>query len=396
MIAYLTDVEGRWDKLTSFTDGNPHVWLDGTALRLAAGVTFVFGGDAIDRGPHGRRIVALLLAARRDYGERVVLLAGNRDINKLRLARELTGAPPRRAPTTGTRGALLRWIFANTMGAPDAFAHRAAELAASGGPADDDAVVQSYLDDLAPGGALRAYLGECRLGFRAGATLFLHGGTTAENFGVVPGAPVAPDVDAWIAALDRFYRSELAAFASGHAPTALIAYQAPEPGTHVNQRSVVYARPTDELGNPHLPDADVIARLAASGIGRLVVGHTPSGDCPAVVRDGAFELVLADNSYGRIELGSQLALTDEELHVHATTELDGGSREIVHYTSARADAASPLGRRDGETAQLVKARLASGDYLLFRGLPGHHVEQIAARADDVMRRSLVVARDRGA
>ena len=28
--------------------------------------------------------------------------------------------------------------------------------------------------------------------------------------------------------------------------------------------------------------------------------------------DGAFELVLADNSYGRIEAGSQLALTDDE------------------------------------------------------------------------------------
>jgi hypothetical protein len=393
VIAYLTDVEGRWDKLTSFIDGNPHVWLEGPALRLAGGVTFVFGGDAIDRGPHGRRIVALLLAARRDYGERVVLLAGNRDINKLRLVRELTGSPPPGAPTTGTRGALLRWIFAHTMGAPDAFAHRAAELAAGGQPADDDAVVQSYLDDLAPGGALRAYLGECRLGFRAGATLCLHGGVTAENFGVVPGAPPAPDVDAWVVALDRFYRDELAAFAGGHAPTALIAYQAPDPGTHLNQHSVVYARPTDELGNPHLPDEAVIARLAASGIGRLVVGHTPSGDCPAVVRDGAFELVLADNSYGRIELGSQLAFTDEQLDVRATTELDGGSRELVRYTSARGEVASPLGRRDRATGQLVKARLASGDYLLFRGLAGHRVEQTTARADDVMRRQLVVARD---
>lgn len=393
VIAYLTDVEGRWDKITSFTDGNPHVWLEATALRLADGVTFVFGGDAIDRGPHGQRIVALLLAARRDYGERVVLLAGNRDINKLRLVRELAGAPPAGAPTTGTRGALLRWIFAHTMGAPDAFAHRATELAAGGRPADDDAVVQSYLDDLAPGGALRAYLGECRLGFRAGATLFFHGGVTAENLGVVPGAPAVPDIDAWVAALDRFYRDELAAFAAGQAPTALVAYQTPDPRTHLNQHSVVYARPTDELGNPHLPDEEVIARLCASGIGRLVVGHTPSGDCPAIVRDGAFELVLADNSYGRIELGSQLAFSDDALDVRATTELDDGSRQAVRYTRARGEDASPLGRRDRQTQQLVKARLASGDYLLFRGLAGHRVEQLAAPADDVQHRALVAARD---
>ena len=45
----------------------------------------MFGGDAIDRGPGGRRIVRTLLAARRRYGDRVILLAGNRDINKLRL-----------------------------------------------------------------------------------------------------------------------------------------------------------------------------------------------------------------------------------------------------------------------------------------------------------------------
>jgi hypothetical protein len=81
VISYLTDVEGRWDKIVSFADGNPHVWLDGSALRLAAGVTFVFGGDSIDRGPHGRRILAMLVGARRDYGDRVVLLAGNRDLN---------------------------------------------------------------------------------------------------------------------------------------------------------------------------------------------------------------------------------------------------------------------------------------------------------------------------
>jgi hypothetical protein len=391
-IAYLTDVEGRWDKLTSFTEGNPHVQMspDGAQLRLADGVTFVFGGDAIDRGPHGRRIVEILLAARREYGMRVVLLAGNRDLNKLRLARELTGAPPDGAPTGGTRGDLLRWIFANTMGAGRAFEHRAAELAAPGLPAGDAAVVDSYLADLAPGGALRTYLDACQLGYRAGATLFLHGGLTRENFGAVPGRPHTETVDAWLAALDEFYRAELAAFAAGREPAQLIAYQAPLPGSHENPASVVYARPTDELGNPHLPAADVIARLRADGIARLVVGHTPSGDCPALVRDGDFELVLADNSYGRIERGSQLAFTDAATHVRGEAELDDGTR--VHVDAAyAAGEPGPLGRRDRATGQLVKARLPGGGYLLFRGLPARKVEQLAAPAADVAARALVAA-----
>ena len=385
MIAYLTDIEGRWDKLASFADGNPLVWLDGGELRLADGVTFVFGGDAIDRGAAGRRIVDTFLAARAAYGERVVLLAGNRDINKLRLVRELAGEPPADAPHGASRGELLRWIFARTMGAPKAFEHRAAEL----GTTDDEAVVRSYLDDLGPGGALRRYLEACQLGFRAGATLFLHGGLTAANFGVVPGAGTAATVEAWLAGLQRFYREELAAFAAGRVPAELIAYQAPLPGTHENPDSVVYSRPTDEYGNPKLPPAELIARLRAEGIGRLVVGHTPSGDCPAIVREGDFELVMADNSYGRIELGSQVAFTDAEIRIRAQTELDDGRFARVDFTSARAEG-SPLGLRDRETGQLVKAPLVGGAYLLFRGLPERRVEQLEAA--DLAGRTLVAAR----
>ncbi|MEO6774995.1 MAG: metallophosphoesterase [Kofleriaceae bacterium] len=377
MIAYVTDIEGRWDKLTTFVAGNPHVSLVDGRLVLAEGVTFVFGGDAIDRGPDGRRFVRTLLAARHTYGDRVILLAGNRDLNKLRLVHELDAR--------GARGERLRWILARTMGAPRAFEHRATEL----GTTDDDTVVESYLADLAAGGDLRAYLDEARLAYRAGATLFVHGGITSENFLHVPGEMPARDLDAWLAALDRFYRGELGRFAAGGVPTPLIAYQAPVPGTHLNQRSIVYARPTDEHGNPELPSADTIAQLREYGIERVVVGHTPSGDCPALVRDAGFELVLADNSYGRIEEGSHLAFTDDVTTVGGITQLDDGTRVRVAYASARHDA-SPLGLRDRDSGQLVKAALGPR-YLLFRGLADHGVEQLAS---EVGSRTLVLATPR--
>jgi hypothetical protein len=319
----------------------------------------------------------------------VVLIAGNRDLNKLRLVRELV-TPPAGAPPGATRGQLLRWIFQATMGAPRAFEHRATELAAEGAPADDEAVVESFLADLGPGGALRAYVQACQLGYRAGATLVLHGGVTSENFLVGPDGRIAPDVEAWLAALDRFYVAELAAFTAGREPAALIAYQAPRPGTHLNQASVVYARPTDELGNPHLPAAAVIAQLGANGIDRVVVGHTPSGDCPAVLCDGGFELVLGDNSYGRIELGSQLAFTDALTAVRATTRLDDGTQLALAYHRARAER-GPLGLRDRDTGALVKAPLPDGRYLLFRALPDRVVEQHAVPAGELAGRSLVTA-----
>lgn len=394
-IAYVTDLEGRWDKLVSFTDGNPHVSLDaGGALRLADDVTFVFGGDAVDRGPHGRRIVEVLLAARRTYGERVVLLAGNRDINKLRLIRELAGEPPSIAPAAiknGPRGDLLRWIFTNTMGAKDAFEHRRTEI----GAADDDAVVQSFLDDVAPGGAIRRYLAECRIAYRAGATLFLHGGITDRNAGIVPESSTrASEVDDWVRGLNDFCARQLRGHEEGRSLSGLLAYQAPEEGSRYNQKSVVYARLADHDGNPRLPSAGVIEWLRASGIGRVVVGHTPSGDCPAIVRDAEsdFELVLADNSYGRIERGSQVSITDDDVTIVGATQLDDGTQHDVRFLSRRADKAVALGRHDAATGELVKARFADGDYLLYRGLPEYRVTQMRASASDVEQRALVLAR----
>jgi len=397
MITYVTDLEGRWDKLASFLDGNPHVALVDGRLELADGAVFVFGGDAIDRGPHARRIVALLLEAKRRYDDRVVLLAGNRDINKLRLVTELGGDPHRRAPAGLARPELLRWTLANTMGAKQAFEHRVSELVATGLTASDEDAVDSYLADLAPRGELRAYLEACQLAFRSGETLFVHGGVTPENFLATPARcearwiteyTHATSLDTWLAALDRFYRDEMTAFAYGTRPDALIAYQSQGPDK-LNQQSVVYARPTDDTGNPQLPPADIIARLGDAGVTRIVVGHTPSGDCPAILRDGAFELVLADNSYSRLERGSQVAI-DTATHVHARTVLDDGTQHAVTFTTGR-DAL--LGLRDRDTGQLVKARLERGDYLLYRGLPRYEVEQVAASAEILAGRPLTVARE---
>ncbi len=393
--AYLTDVEGRWDKLTTFVEGNPLVSLDGDRLALADGASFVFGGDAIDRGADARRIVSLFLDAKQRYGARVVLLAGNRDLNKLRLVRELDGHPQPGVPDAlrhGPRGPLLRWTLATTMGATHAFDHRAAELAREGRAHDDEAVVESFLEDLAPGGSLRRYLGVCQLAHRDEETLYLHGAITDESHGVVPGVAARIDtLDAWVDALNALHSSEMSAFEAGREPTTLIAYQAPLPGTRANQTSVVYGRPADAIGNPRLPGNSTLAFLRAADVRRVVVGHTPSGDCPAVVRSDALELVLADNAYGRLERGSQLAVEGDRLHVIARTLLDDGTEHTIRSTTSLADP-GPIGLRDASTGQLVKSKLEGGEYLLFRALPNNVVEQRAAPESDVKTRRLELAR----
>jgi hypothetical protein len=50
---------------------------------------FIYGGDSQDKGFGDIRFVTMLLKFKKEYGERVILIIGNRDINKLRLRTEL-------------------------------------------------------------------------------------------------------------------------------------------------------------------------------------------------------------------------------------------------------------------------------------------------------------------
>jgi hypothetical protein len=385
--AYLTDLEGQWQKFESFCDGNPLVWFDGDQLTLAADARFVFGGDAIDRGPHGMRIVRVLTRAKRRYGDRVVLLAGNRDINKLRLARELRGHPPTGAPdpVLATRSGLLRWIFERTMGAPSAFEHRQSELSQLGRPVEDEEVVESFLGDVTPTGALTRYLTHCQLAYREGRTLFVHGGVGDESLGIVPsrdGFEAVLDLDEWVARLNAWYGAQLQAFVAGALEQdgtpmwqPLVAYQAPSPGMRSNPRSVVYARLANEHNDPRLPSPNAVERLGAQGVRRLVVGHMPAGDTPALLRDPSrgFELLLADNSHGRVQVGSRVSMTDDAVHVAGEVVLDDGSRHRVDYAVA-ADEPSDVGLHLPNGGPLIKGPIEHS-FLTFRALPGYAIEQ---------------------
>lgn len=401
-IAYLTDAEGMWSKVESFCRDNPVVRLDDAgALHIAPGGLFVFGGDTVDRGPYGLRIVRALVDAKRRQPDQVVLLAGNRDINKLRLARELSGETHRRAPPEASgwsRPEMLRFLLEHTMGAKGAFEHRRAELMRDGGKATDADVVESYLADITPDGPLFTYLSMARLAFRAGVTLFVHGGVTDASFGVVPAAPSrgvpalrTADLEAWLSGLETFYRDELSAFVDGGPYDALVAYQAPVSGTRLNQASVVYGRPADDLNNPVLLPEGLREALASQGIFRVIMGHTPVGDVPCVLRDRnrTLEQVSADCSRGRHDDAPCVLVRGDVLEVRGVAILDDGER-VDHSATfdARADA-SPLGTVLAGSGHSVRSRTADGRYVAARLFPGFRAEQLALSPDDLERRASV-------
>jgi hypothetical protein len=399
-IAYLTDTEGIWPKLLTFLERNPFVWLDpNERLCVKPGAVFVFGGDAIDRGPDSRRLVNLFIEAKERQPDQVILLAGNRDLNKLRLRRELAGFPPRRATedvVQGPRAELLRWIFANTMGAKDAFAHRKTELSRQK-IIEDDEVVQSYLDDIQVNGPLYHYLSLCQLAYREQETLFVHGGVTEENLGVVPGASAQyTSVNDWIGALNTWYREQMAAYAEQRftpegepAWQPIIAYQAPLPGSRVNQASVVYSRLADEWGNPYLMPNSVRERLAANNIKRVILGHTPSGDSPSLLRASNIELIMADNSYGRVNVGSRVFVEGGQCQIQASAKLDSGEEVSLACTTEVSLPAEPIGYRTRTSDYLVKGMLTDGSYLLFKALDGYRVEQTRMSPQKLAQQSLI-------
>jgi len=59
-------------------------------LLLRPNTHFVYGGDTVDKGPGDIRLVRALVSLKKRYGDRVHLLVGNRDLNKIRLLSELS------------------------------------------------------------------------------------------------------------------------------------------------------------------------------------------------------------------------------------------------------------------------------------------------------------------
>ena len=392
-VAYLTDVEGSWNKLQSFVEITPGMSFSrderGEHLVVAPGTCFVFGGDAVDRGPWSRRVLNALLDVKDRQPDRVVLLAGNRDINKLRLPRELQGAVPKKAPpeiaalVVDKKPELLRWIFSNTMGAAPAFEHRRTELRATTQPAGDDDVVRSILADVLPPGGLHfRYLQRCQLAFRLGKTLYVHGGVAVESLGKTPGEPEADDVDGWIFALNNFFREQVALF--GEQPIVigadpkwlpLILYQAPVKGLGRNPASVVYGRfGSDAWNNPRLPSSETLAWLRQRGIARVVVGHTPCGDLPAILRGGDVEIVCADNSRGRLDVGNSLLVDDDRIQLDARTTLDDGSERRLRF-SLGLDEPTHIGRVTAD-GHIVKGFVDDDRALIFRFDEGYQMRQL--------------------
>ena len=270
-VCYCTDIEGNWEYFMSFVKISRALTLIGfddatgsADIELKDGWDFVCGGDMVDKGVGtggSIRVTRTMLRLKNKYPDRVTLILGNRDVNKIRFTSELAddelsnlarvpgpdwvkeacrvsplqyltrlvavqkGIPPEQvsegmlaeANTVANR---IRWMLKETMGADGEFERRQAELALlnGGDPVDDDATAASFVDSVRPGGFMYELV---RLGVLAhvgGDALFVHGGLlgsfgdSEDCFGFVPGVTQREthDVHAWVAQLNCWKDEQIA------------------------------------------------------------------------------------------------------------------------------------------------------------------------------------------
>lgn len=250
---FLTDVEGNLEFFVRSVEFSSVLKL---TSRSAAGLEldfaddqgkFVYGGDVCDHGPGDIRIARALVDLKHRHPDRVFLLAGNRDINKLRFSSELwpridsaqenfdrinsCNASETRPETHENAADFLRTMLSRTMGSPNAFERRRQELSELGEAkksgshnprnsevgsqndnnklknidyedlskgdqkemsnnrpfeASDDDVVASFGDSVRPGGYMIEYLEAAQLAVLLGDTLFVHGAVPERGLGFVP------------------------------------------------------------------------------------------------------------------------------------------------------------------------------------------------------------------
>ncbi len=434
-IAVLADVEGDWRKIQAFVEKGDVLKInqadaDGFDAELKGDAKLVFLGDSIDKGPDNLKVLKFLVDLKRKYPDRVVLLQGNRDANKLRFIWELTpdalllnqevekfqvhrfrlrsweaafakwSSNPAFAQVDGVatsyqhgaspvtdRILKLKWMFRDTMGAPNAFQDWKAEL---GGVADSQVFAQ-LRSLVAPEGLLTAYLRASQLAYIDDETssLFVHGGVSQESFGIVPESRLGrgdvrkiEDLRSWVAALNAWSQERIEDALIGDVEGALplMQYQEPEiqydqaghPESWAplpNRMSIAQGRPWSEVYHldPYHPAGftpDLIRHFQAQGISNLIFGHSPVGQIPVLMKSKGFVFVACDTSITSPPRNAYIEVSPEAISVVATYVRPDGSAFRLLANST-----------DPELRRLVKSvkggEAARSTWGLGRSVEGH-------------------------
>jgi len=233
-----------------------------------------------------------------------------------------------------TKANKLRFMLKHDMGSDGEFEFRRDELAHLRGVSlsqvTDEEVVESYEASLRPGGWMREYLLHGQLALLLGDALFVHAQIIGNQFppsvagadangvawclGVVPGEPKpVADVRAWVEQLNAWAAEQLREWTErpawdqppraptyedwrGRGASELISYGTPASRVP----TVVYSRWLTPTCMPLQYPPELVEHLQRNGVSYVIVGHTPHGNCPTVIQNGAVTVVMGDTSFSHM------------------------------------------------------------------------------------------------
>ncbi|GMH78103.1 hypothetical protein TrST_g12728 [Triparma strigata] len=368
LIAYFTDVEGDKDYLDRYIDLSKVLHrsgADGQDLVLRDGAHLVFGGDVVDRGGYDLEVLRTINGLKAKFPDNVHLIMGNRDANKMRIGSEI-GEPKSshseldhhggvywfretgrvgdpecdNVPTTSVER--LKWMLKSTMGCPDSFEFRKAELEEERGVdlVTDEDVVESYREACSPSGLMGQYINSAVVALRMGNVLFTHGGISKPpevtddklwgwrampplfDGGKKGGGGGGSGFQPWYEAINSFaddqrkeWRDQIGeggvwATKGGYSSLpnrggSLMMYGMgwlmDDAGKRSKNPTIIYSSwLQDGMPNESAKSAEVEEIFNESdGLQLIVNGHQPHGDSPLVVRVGDSDrmIVTGDTSY---------------------------------------------------------------------------------------------------
>lgn len=396
---YLTDLEGRIEPLNQLIkDGTLLIANDGTLDFSDPETKLVFGGDLMDRGPHTLRLMRFLVSLKQKYPERVNLIWGNRDLNKLSFSidreekmanlqdvkyREFLDAKLNQMDEVTRAGKTVQSLntpenqvqwWAEQYGLTKAVEFHQQELREL---RKTEVTYSEAARDFADmiSNPKREYLNYIKLGqlvHSEGAVVYIHGGLPAQN-GFVPESAVVHESFAdWERALNGWGHDQIREFISGITQgqigsrgNRLVFYGDALYDSNIKKvwnhdNSVVYGPRFKEGGNFRLPSDSAVNWLKANGKSMLVLGHSPAGNIPTPLRGQDILVVMADTSYSPNGVNTKITIDGERIEVKG--KLENGTD--IHYQTSARDRSSPIGLRLGEEA--VVAKTSDGRMVLFK------------------------------
>ena len=216
----------------------------------------------------------------------------------------------------------------------------------------DEAVYESFIKSVDPSPDaedpwMLRYLELGQVALVLGDTLFVHGAVNKAALQFVPGwsAPAPGGLLGWVAALNKWAASEVGQYkaTSGvynpsgvRAGEQLLAYFLPLPPAHpMAGKTCIYNDGFVKGGKYVDPQPAVSVACNAAGVTRLMVGHLPRGECPAVILNGLRTLlvVISDTSYSDMAASKERNPADNRGLAHALVSLTATTTQIAGVVS---------------------------------------------------------------